>query len=57
MGNEDEGNTKLTLQGLKLDLHLATKLAVKRCQRFVEEQDLGFVNDGAGQGHALLLAA
>ena len=37
--------------------HAAAELGVEVGEGFVEEQDLGFQDDGAGDGDALLLAA
>ena len=42
---------------MKLHLELLAQFKVERAQRFVQQQDLRFVDDGAGQGDALLLAA
>ena len=47
----------LGLDALELDLHLAAQLEVERAERLVEQQHLGVVDQGAGQGDALLLPA
>jgi hypothetical protein len=57
MGHVDEGDPDVALDPLQLDLHLFAKLEVKRAERLIEEQDPGPVDDRAGQGHSLALAA
>ena len=57
VGDEQKGDAKLALQGLQLELHRGSQLAVERRQRLVEQQHRGPVDDGAGKRHALLLAA
>ena len=42
---------------LQLDLHLLAQLEVERAERLVEQQHLGPVDEGAGEGDALALAA
>lgn len=53
----DEGDADLGLDPLELKLHLAAQLEVEGAQRLVEEQHLGVVDQGAGDGDTLLLAA
>ncbi|MNJ56700.1 hypothetical protein D3C77_522600 [compost metagenome] len=57
MGNENEGNTQLTLELLQLALHLLAQLQVQCAQGFVQQQHSGAVDQRPGQGHALTLAA
>ncbi|MCY1232780.1 hypothetical protein D9M72_452940 [compost metagenome] len=57
VGDEDEGDAELVLQRLQFDLHRLTQVLVERRQRFVEQQEFRPGDDGAGQRHALLLAA
>jgi hypothetical protein len=38
MGDIDEGNAQLALQGLQLGLHLFAQLQVQRAQRFIQQQ-------------------
>lgn len=45
------------LKILELDQHVTAHLQVERAQRLVEEQEPGFVDEGPGQRHALLLSA
>ena len=45
------------LEGLQLDPHLLAQPGVQVRQRLVEEQDRGIGRQGAGERHALLLAA
>ena len=56
MGDEDEGDSEIALQRLQFYLHLFAELEIERAKRFVEQQDLGLVDKGAGQRHALPLA-
>ena len=46
----------LGLDPLELDLHLPPQLEVERTERLVEQQHLGLVDQGPGQGDPLLLA-
>ena len=57
MRHQQRGHAERALQLLQLDLQLLAQLAVERAQRLVEQQDVGLEDDGAGQRHALLLAA
>ena len=57
MGDEDEGDAEIALQGLELDLHLLAQLEIERAQRLVEQQHLRLVDQRAGKRHALALAA
>ena len=57
VGHQDKGNADVALQGLQLDLHFLAQLAVERRQGLVEQQHRRPVDEGAGQGDALLLTA
>ena len=57
MRHVDEGDAQPAVHLFQLDLHLFAHLQIQRPQRLVEEQDLRLVDDGAGDGHALLLPA
>ena len=57
VGDEDERDADLVLDGLQLDLHLLAQLEVEGAERLVEQQHLGPVDERAGQRHALALAA
>ena len=52
-----EGDAEFSLQALQFDLHCGSELSVEGRQWFVQKQHRGPVDDGAGQRHALLLAA
>ena len=52
-----EGQPDLGLDPLDLDLHRAAQLQVESAERLVEQQHLGTVDQGPGEGDALLLAA
>ena len=53
----DEGDPGLPLHTLQLDLHVLAELEIEGAERLVEEQDVGLVDEGAGDGDALLLTA
>ena len=57
MGDEKKGDADIALQVLQFNLHLAAQLAVEGGKRFVQQQHRRPVDQGAGEGHALLLAA
>ena len=52
-----ERDAQLLLDALELVLHVLAQPQVERAQRLVEQQHLGAVDQRAGDGHALLLAA
>ena len=45
------------LEVLDLELHLLAELPVERAERLVHQDQPGLEDQGAGQGHPLLLAA
>ena len=51
----DEGDPDIALDPLQLHLESLAKLQVQRTERLVEQQDLGEVDERAGQSDALLL--
>ena len=55
--NIDKGRAGLDVQTLQLIAHLETQLGVEVAERLVHEQDGRLRSQGAGDGHALLLAA
>ena len=57
VGDEDRGQAEPALQAAHLELHGLAQLAVERAERLVEQQQPRVEDDGAGQRHALLLAA
>ena len=57
VGDEDRGEAEPALQAAHLELHGLAQLAVERAERLVEQQQARVEDDGAGQRHALLLAA
>ena len=57
MGDVDEGDAQFFLQALELDLHLLAELQVQGAQGLVQQEHLGAVDEGAGDGHPLLLTA
>ncbi len=57
MGDEDEGDADRALQRAQFKLHLFAQFLVERRKRFIQQQNLGPQDEGAGKGHALALAA
>ena len=57
VGHEEERDADVALDRLELDLHLLAQLEVEGAERLVEQQHLGPVDQRAGEGHALPLAA
>ena len=57
VGDEDRGDADLALDALQLDLHVDAQRLVERAERLVEQQHARLGDDGAGQRHALALAA
>ena len=53
----DEGGAQALVQGDELGAHLGAQLCVEVGERLVHEEDLGLLHHGAGEGHALALAA
>ncbi len=52
-----EGDAQLFVHGFNFHLHVFAHLQVECSQRFVEQQHFGFVHNGTGNSHALLLSA
>ena len=57
VGHENRGDTDPVLDRRQLDAHVFAQVGVERRERFVEQQHVGFDDDGARQRDALLLAA
>ena len=57
MGDVDERDPDLLLDGLELDLHLLAELEVERAERLVEQQHARPVDERAGERDPLPLAA
>ena len=57
VGDIDKGDAHGLLDALKLILHVLAQAQVQCAQRLVQQQDLGPVDQSAGDGHALLLSA
>jgi hypothetical protein len=57
VGDVDEGDADLLLDALEFDLHILAEFQIQRSQGFVQQQDLGAVHQGPGNGHPLLLPA
>ena len=57
MRHVQHGDPQPTLQRQDLAAHVGTKLSIEVRQRFIHQADRCFGNDGAAEGHTLLLAA
>ncbi len=57
MGDEEEGDADVALDRLELHLHLLAQLEVEGAERLVEEEHARPVDQGAGEGDPLALAA
>ena len=57
VGDVHRGDAEPALELLQLDPHLRAQLGVEVRQRLVEEEHRGREDEGAGEGHPLLLAA
>src|SRR6218665_452648 len=57
VGDVQERQPHIQLNGLSLDLHLPVQLKVKCAKGFVYKQDCGAVNDGSGKSKPLLLTS
>jgi hypothetical protein len=57
MGDVDEGEPDLLLDGAQFGAHVLAQLQVERRQRLVEQQHARFGGERAGDRHPLLLAA
>ena len=57
MGDIDEGDPHLLLDPLQLVLHVLSQPQIQGAQGFIQQQDLGLVHQGPGDGDALHLAA
>ena len=53
----DERDPQFLLQPFQLDLHLFAKLQIQRTEGLVQKKNTGVVDQGTGNGDALLLAA
>ena len=57
VGDDDEGDAEGFLDLDQLELGFLAQLLVERAERLVEQQELGALGEGAGEGDALALAA
>ncbi len=57
VGDVDKGDAHGLLDALQLVLHILAQLQVQGAQGLVQQQDLGPVHQGPGDGHPLLLPA
>ena len=55
--HEQEGDAGAALHGLQFEAHLLAQFGIERGEGLVEQQDVGLQDQGAGEGHALALAA
>ena len=57
VGDKNEGDAEFCLQIFQFDLHVLAELGIEGRERFVEEEDLGAADEGAGESYALALPA
>ena len=57
VGDQDEGHLQIALDFLQLHHHRLAQAVVQRSQWFVQQQHGRLADQGAGQGHTLLLPA
>ena len=57
VGDDDEGDAGALLDVHQLELRVLAQLLVEGAERLVQQQQLGLLGQGAGQRHALALAA
>lgn len=57
VGDVDECGSELALQCSKFGLEFLAQLEVEGTERFIEQEHAGLIDDGAGEGDALTLAA
>ena len=57
MRDEEKSDAEFALKRFQFALHLLAEIGVERGKRLVEEKELRAIDEGAGQGDALLLAA
>ena len=57
VGDIDKGDAQLVFHANQFVLHFLAQFQVKRTQRLVQKQDSWFIDNGAGDGDPLLLAA
>ena len=57
VGDIDEGDAHGLLDALKFVLHVLAQPHIQRPQGLIQQQHLGTVHQGAGNGHPLLLSA
>src|SRR5690606_2579225 len=57
MGDIEDGDAELAMNAPDFELHLFAQTLVERAQWLIHEDDAGLIDDRAGNGNALLLAA
>ena len=57
VGNIERGDVETQHEVPQLKAHLLTQLRIKIAERFIEQQDLRLIDDGAGQSYPLLLSS
>ena len=55
--DEDESDADFALERFQFALHLLAQIGVERGKRFIEQEQVRAIHQGAGQRDALLLAA
>ena len=57
VGDKNEGDAEFCLQIFQFDLHVLAELGIEGGEGFVEKEDLGAADEGAGESYALALPA
>jgi hypothetical protein len=57
MGDEDEALAEASLEAAEVELNFGAELGVEGGHGFIEEEQVGLVDQGAGESNALFLAA
>src|ERR1700675_2369840 len=55
--DEKKSDADVALQRFEFALHLLAEIGIERGERLVKKEKFGAIDEGAGEGHALLLAA
>ena len=55
MGDEDEGDTEISLQQFQLGLDRLAQIGIKRAQGLIQQHDRGFDHEATGERDALPL--
>ena len=57
MGDEQEGDAGLALEGFEFEAHLLAQFGIEGGEGLIEQEHIGLEHEGAGEGDALAFAA